>query len=124
MLAGQEEIMMFMEKRPMESDKGLPLLVVEFVVIIRLCVLRIVDLDTLGLHHDEAGVDTFDLGDELFLRYGPGLWLFDQHRGGVFARRPIRSGSRPSATARRRMACPWTSRWLIGQPRSMSDGNV
>jgi hypothetical protein len=52
----------FVEQSAMEGNQGLPLVVVKLVGRIGLGALVVVDLDAFALHHDEAGVDTFDLG--------------------------------------------------------------
>jgi hypothetical protein len=124
MLASQEKIVMLMKESPVESDQGLPLLVVEFVTVVRLSVLSIVDFYALGLDHDKAGVDTLHLGDELFLGDGSGLGLLDQNRRSVLSWRAIGRLGRASTTARGRMACPWTPWWLIGQTSSMGGSKV
>lgn len=78
--------MVLVKKGAMESNQGLPLIVVELVGEIALRALVVVDLDTLALDHDEAGVDTFDLGNELLLGYGPSLELLDDLGRVIFGR--------------------------------------
>lgn len=75
MLRGQEEIMMLMKQRTMEGNQCLPLFVIELRVGISVGRLSIVNLNTLGLNHDKASVDSFHFGNELVLRDGSRLWL-------------------------------------------------
>ena len=79
-LAGQEEVMVFVEQRPMKGAKGLPLLIAQFWhgSALALGLLRAVDFDTFGFHEEEALVDALDLGDELLLADGPRVRL-EQH---------------------------------------------
>jgi len=88
MLRRQEKIVVLVQERAVQGNKGLPLLVVEFydVGVGRLGVLGAVDLDTFVFHHDEAGVNTFDLGYKLFLRNWAGLRLLNQLSRSVIRR--------------------------------------
>lgn len=61
----------------MESNKSLPLLVIKNAGI-ALGRLGAVHFYALALNHDQARVDAFDFGDQLFLRNGACLWLFDK----------------------------------------------
>jgi hypothetical protein len=60
-LAGKEEVMMLMQQSSVQSDQGLPLVVIE----LRLGVggLCIVDLYAFCFNHNKAGVYTFDFRD-------------------------------------------------------------
>ena len=73
MFGGKEEVVMLMQQGAVEGNQGLPLIVVQLVgwVGLRSRNMVVVDLDAFALDHNQAGVDTLDLGDELLL----GDWL-------------------------------------------------
>jgi len=56
--------------------------------------LVIVNLDTLALHHNKAGVDAFDLGYQLLLRDWSGLGLLDELGGIIVLGRGGRAACR------------------------------
>lgn len=77
MLAGQEEVVVLVQKRSVQGYEGLPLLVVELCRGVVLGILRIINLNAFTLNHDKAGIYAFDLDNQLFRRYRASLWLFD-----------------------------------------------
>lgn len=82
MLAGKEEVMMFVQESAMKCNEGLPLFVREFGGCLRLLE---ADLDALLLDHDETSVNPLDLIDQLGQGDGASFWLRD-HLDVLFGR--------------------------------------
>lgn len=82
MLASQEKVVMFVQERTMQSNQGLPLLIVQLRTSFSVRCLRVINLDAFALNHNKTGVDALDFGNKLLLGDGSCFGLLQQLRSG------------------------------------------